>query len=94
MDTTVIKPVATGKTYFFSNRSNAGTGMFISHDPGEVNNNDIVTLLANEIEADKTYLGMIDIFSDGAINSNYELFSNAAGRLRSPEYQLLFRSSI
>ena len=92
MDTTVIKSVAKGTAYYFNNQSNAGTGMFISHDPGEVNDNDLV--IVSKVDIRETYLGVIDIFSSGAVNPTYELFSNAAGRLRKPKYQLLFRSSI
>jgi hypothetical protein len=94
MTTTSIRSTAGGKAYYFSNRLNAGTGMFISHDAGEVNNLDLITVPDPKPDIRETFLGVIDIFSGGAINPNYELFSNATGRLRKPEYRLLFRSLI
>lgn len=92
MNTTIINPVTNGHAYYFSNRVNTGTNMFISHDAAEVNNNDLSNI--TEVNIRDTYLAVIDIFSSGAVNNNYELFTGTTGRLRSPEYRLLFRSGI
>ena len=92
MDATELEPTATGKGYYFSNRSNAASGMFISHDAGNVNNNDVTNI--TDVDVREKYIGVIDIFCDSAANNSYELFSGTAGRLRSPEYRLSFRSTL
>lgn len=91
-DVTVIESVAAGRFYYFSNRSNAGTGMFISHNASEVNNNDLHNL--TDVEIRESPLAVIDVFSSGAVNPSYELFTGTSGELRKPAYRVLFRSSI
>lgn len=92
MTVTTIEPVAGNKVYYFSNRTNAGTGMFISHDASEVNGNDLQTV--PDVETKESPLAVIDIFSSGAMNTGYELFTSALGELRKPAYRVLFRSRI
>ena len=91
MNSTVVEPVANGHVYHFGNRVSTASGMFISHDAGDVNNNDLDNLA--DVDPKESYLGVIDIFSSGAVNSSYELFSGGLGQLQGPEYQLQFKSS-
>ncbi|POY37296.1 hypothetical protein C3K47_05900 [Solitalea longa] len=78
--------------YYFSNRFNAASGMFISNTAGDINNSDLrsVSLLAPE----QACLAIVDVFSSGAVNANYELFTGAAHQLKSPEYKIQFKSKI
>lgn len=92
MSMTQINPVSGNRAYYFSNRENAATDMIISHDTTGVNDNDLRSGLNVDIR--ETYLGVIDVFSSGAVNNNYELFAGASGELRSPAYKLTFKSSV
>jgi hypothetical protein len=92
MNTTVVEPVSSGRYYYFTNRNNAASGMFITHDAGAVNQNDLTNVA--DVEIRERPLAVIDIFSSGAINNNYELFTGNAGQLRRPNYRVLFRSRI
>ncbi len=92
INVTVVEPVAAARFYYFSNRINAGTGMFISHDASEVNSNDLHNL--SDVEIRESPLAVIDIFSSNAMNTSYELFTGTAGELRKPAYRVLFRSRI
>ena len=92
MDATEIESPATGSGYYFSNRTNAGTGMFISHDAADVNSNDLSGIA--DVDIKEKYVGVIDIFCSGAMNNSYELFTGGSGQLRSPEYRLSFRSRL
>jgi hypothetical protein len=92
MDATEIEPTATGRAYYFSNRTNAGTGMFISHDAADVNSHDLSNIPG--IDVKEKYIGVIDIFCSGAMNNSYELFTGASGQLKSPQYRLSFRSTL
>jgi hypothetical protein len=89
---TVIEPVAAGRFYYFSNRTNAGTGMFISRNAAEVNNSDLHNV--PDVDGRESPLAVIDIFSSGAMNAGYELFTGASGELRRPTYRVLFRSRV
>ena len=86
--------ISTGpkQVYYFSNRLNVASGMFISSAAGDVNNNDLrnTALLTPE----EPCLGVVDIFSSGAANLNYELFTGAAQQLKNPEYKIQFKSKI
>ena len=92
MDATDIKSPATGSGYYFSNRTNAGTGMFISHDAADVNSNDLASI--SDVDLREKYIGVIDIFCSGAVNNSYELFTGGSGQLRSPKYRLSFKSTL
>ena len=92
MDATEIEPPATGSGYYFSNKTNAGTGMFISHDAADVNSNDLSSIA--DVDVSENYVGVIDIFCSGAMNNSYELFTGGSGQLRSPEYRLSFKSTL
>ena len=89
--TTVVEQPAKDHAYHFSNRVNAGTGMFISRNAGEVDSNDLDN--GFDVDPRESFLGVIDVFTSNAMNSNYELFANAMGELRKPEYRIQFRSS-
>lgn len=88
---TDIIPTAKGKAYYFSNRTNVGTDMYISHDAAAINNNDLVDV--TEIDVREIFFGVIDIYSSGAKNNSYELFTGSNAQLRSPEYILEFRNN-
>ena len=92
MDATDIKSPATGSGYYFSHRTNAGTGMFISHDAADVNSNDLASI--SDVDLREKYIGVIDIFCSGAVNNSYELFTGGSGQLRSPKYRLSFKSTL
>jgi hypothetical protein len=92
LNKTEIIDAGAREVYYFSNRANAGTDMFISNDNIEVGNGDLKNV--SVIQPGETCLGVIDIFSSNAINNNYELFTGASQQLRSPEYRIRFRSKI
>ena len=89
---TNVEPVAKGIGYYFTNRANVANGMFISKNQTGVDNFD--KAIIPEVDPKESYLAVIDIFSTGAINNSYELFTGVVGQLRSPQYRLNFISSI
>lgn len=89
---TLLPPTATGQYYSFSNRTNVGSGLFITHDAGGVNASDIRPL--SDVNLRSQPLAVIDIFTSGAANGSYELFTGTSGELRSPVYQVRFHSLI
>ena len=93
MSKTKLEPAGKNQLYYyFSNKTNAGVNMLISHDNSEVSNNDLKQIADTDLT--KRIHGVIDIFSSGAINSNYELFSGVSQQLQSPEYRIQFRSNV
>lgn len=89
---TEVKAVTNSQAYYFSNRDNAATDLILSHDAAGVSDSDLRSGL--DIRANETLLGVIDIFSGGAVNASYDLFKDSSGELKSPAYHLTFLSSI
>jgi hypothetical protein len=95
LDKTNVVPAGAKQVYHFSNQANAGTGGFISvhTDTIGVNNDDLKNVTV--VNPGSACFGVIDIFSNGAVNANYELFtSSATQQLRSPAFVIPFKSKI
>lgn len=92
LNKTVVDPVGSAQLYQFSNQTNAGSGGFISMHTGGVNSDDLKTVAV--VNADEKCFGVIDVYSSGAINNSYDLFSNANETLNDPGYSIRFISKI
>ena len=92
LNKTVVDPVGATQVYQFSNQINVGSGGFISMHVEGVNSDDLKTVAA--VNADEKCFGVIDIFSSGAINNAYELFSDANETLIDPAFSIRFISKI
>ncbi|MGN6531240.1 MAG: hypothetical protein ACTHK0_05765, partial [Ginsengibacter sp.] len=57
-----------------------------------VNSDDLKTV--GVVNPDEHCFGVIDIYSSGAINSAYDLFSGASENLNDPGYSIRFISKI
>ena len=81
------------QVYQFNNQLNAGTGGFICMHATGVNNDDLKS--AAVVKPDNPCFGVIDIFSTGAANSTYEIFTGGPIQvLQSPVYSIQFISTI
>ena len=56
----------------------------------EVNDHDLKNVSA--VKPEDSCLGVIDIFSSGAMDSTYELFSGPLQQFESPGYRIDFKS--
>lgn len=92
LNKTTIDPVGATQVYQFSNKTNVGSGGFISMHVEGVNNDDLKTVAL--INADEKSFGVIDVYTSGAINSAYELFSGTDENLIDPAYSIRFISKI
>jgi len=87
---TDIQQTGATQVYYFNNKINAGTGLFITQANTTVTSADLKDSVL--ITPQDKCLGVIDIFSSGAVNSTYELFKGANKTLRSPAYKITFKS--
>lgn len=92
LNKTVVDPVGATQGYQFSNKTNVGSGGFLSMHVEGVNSDDLKPV--SLIDADEKCFGVIDIYSNGAINNAYELFSDANETLIDPAYSIRFISKI
>ena len=92
LNKTEIDAAGASQVYYFSNRVNAGSGRYLSHDAAEVNDHDLQNVSA--VKPEDSCLGVIDIFSSGAMDSTYELFSGSLQQFESPGYRIDFKSKI
>ncbi len=92
LNKTVVDPVGATQVYQFSNQINVGSGGFISMHVEGVNADDLKTVAA--VNADEKSFGVIDVFTSGAINHAYDLFSDANETLIDPDYSIRFISKI
>lgn len=92
LNKTVVDPVGAAQVYQFSNQTNVGSGGFISMHVTGVNADDLKTVAL--VNPDESCFGVIDVFTSGAINSAYELFSDANETLIDPAYSIRFISKI
>lgn len=92
LNKTLADAVGATQVYQFSNQTNAGAGGFISMHTEGVNSDDLKT--TTEVNADEKCFGVIDIYSSGAINNAYELFSGTDTKLNNPNYSIRFISKI
>lgn len=92
LNKTVVDPVGSVHVYQFSNQVNAGTGGVISMHTQGVNSDDLKTV--SVVNPDENCFAVIDIYSSGAINSAYDLFSGASENLNDPGYSIPFISKI
>lgn len=89
--TTAMNAGATN-VYLFSNRVNAGTGLFLGMHTTGINADDLHPV--GSLEANQNSWAILDIYNTGAINNTYELFAGPDGRLNSPAYSVRFISQI
>ena len=81
------------QTYYFTNQVNAATGGFICMHSAGVNNDDLKN--TNTVKPDNPCFAVIDIVSQGAVNSSYEIFTGGpAQQLTSPAYSIQFISTV
>lgn len=92
LNKTVADPVGAAQVYQFSNQTNVGLGGFISMHTEGVNSDDLKTVAS--VNPGENCFGVIDIYSSGAVNNSYELFSGADENLNSPGYSIRFISKI
>ena len=92
LNRTVADAVGATQVYQFSNQTNVGSGGFISMHSEGVNSDDLKTTAV--VNADEKCFGVIDIYSSGAINNAYELFSGTDESLNNPNYSIRFISKI
>ncbi len=90
---TDVQAAGATTVYQFTNQVNAGTGGFISMHAAGVNNDDLKTVAA--VKPAKSCFGVIDIASQGASGSSYEIFDGPVNQqLKSPAFSILFKSNI
>lgn len=87
---TDIERAGSAQVYYFSNKANAGSGMYITQTSATVTNADLKDSVL--ITPQDKCLGVIDVFSSGAVNSGYELFKGVNKTLKSPAYKITFKS--
>lgn len=79
--------------YQFSNATNIGAGGFITMHSTGADDSDLKS--TDMVKPDKTSFAVIDILSENAVNSSYDLFNNNTDqKLESPVYKILFKSRI
>lgn len=89
---TVVDAVGVTQFYQFSNQINIGSGGFISMHLEGVNKDDLKS--AALVEVSENCLGVIDIYSNGAKDHTYEIFSGPNENLNNPGYSIRFISKI
>jgi hypothetical protein len=87
---TDINRAGSAQVYYFNNKANVGSGMYITQAIATVTDADLKDSIV--IAPQDKCLGVIDIFSAGAVNTSYELFKGANKTLKSPAYKITFKS--
>ena len=94
LNKTLVETAGAKQMYQFTNRVNAGTGGFISMHISGVNNDDLKNVDTVEVDKNKSCFGVVDVYSSGAVDSTYELFSGLDQGLQSPQYSIRFIGKI
>ena len=87
---TDIQQTGSAQVYYFNNKDNAGSGMYITQTGATVTDADLKDSIL--IQPQDKSLGVIDIFVSGAVKPAYELFKGANKTLNSPVYKITFKS--
>lgn len=92
LNKTLIDAVGVTQFYQFSNQTNIGSGGFITMHTEGVNTDDLKS--AAVVKVGENCLGVIDIYSNEAKDSTYELFNGGNENLNNPGYFIRFISRI